>query len=365
MSPRWMAPARAPCSCRPSTRCGTRRRLKYASWPAPSTVSARFPAWGALSGGRSGDRLGRVRCAPIRAHRRCRCGLLAARRHLASAHRAATVEQRALVHDQARGGDAALHAAGRADVQPLTGGHVAGHPALDDDRGTRDLRVHHRALADGERIPRGDLPLTLALYPRCPLEHELAVDLGSLAQERVDPPGTGELARVPLPLEHRDLPRRNSVDRHDGYWDRAARPRPFVTIASEQRHELVPLGQQVRGRPAPEMRPRRVVLAIREVPRVWHPRDTGEQKRAPGLAPGVTSVRAYLAQESYSAQSPHAARDLLGERGVVVQIGPRGVKAVLVRARSRSISPRSSGGGRGRSWWRVRERRPLACAGVT
>ena len=58
---------------------------------------------------------------------------------------------------------------------------------------------------------------------------------------------------------------------------------------------------------------------IREVPRVWHPRDTGEQKRAPGLAPGVTGVRAYLAQESYSAQSPRAARDLLGERGVVVQ----------------------------------------------
>src|SRR5439155_660461 len=83
---------------------------------------------------RSGDRHGRVRRAPIRAHRRCRCGLLAARRHLASAHRAATVEQRALVHDQARGGDAALHAAGRAELQPLTGGHVAGHPALDDDR---------------------------------------------------------------------------------------------------------------------------------------------------------------------------------------------------------------------------------------
>src|SRR6266446_5156275 len=58
---------------------------------------------------------------------------------------------------------------------------------------------------------------------------------------------------------------------------------------------------------------------IREVPRVWHPRDTGEQKRAPGLAPRVTGVMAYLAQESYSAQSPHAARDLLGERGVVVQ----------------------------------------------
>src|SRR5438132_5054368 len=244
----------------------------------------KIPGVGALSGGRSGDRHGRVGRAPIRAHRRCRCGLLPARHRLASAHRAATVERRALVHAQARRGDAALHAAGRAELQPLPGGHVAGHPTLDDDRGTRDLRVHHRALADGERVLRGDLPLNVALYPCRPLEHELAVDLGSPAQERVDPPGTGELARVPLPLEHRNLPRRDPVDRHDGYGDRAGRPRPFVTIPSEQRHELV--GQQVRGRPAPETRPRQESAGYPGGPRVWHPRDTGEQKRAPGLPQG-------------------------------------------------------------------------------
>src|SRR5438552_14176120 len=165
----------------------------------------KIPGVGALSGGRSGDRHGRVGRAPIRAHRRCRCGLLPARHRLASAHRAATVERRALVHDQARHGDAALHAAGRAELQPLTGGHVAGHPALDDDRGTRDLRVHHRALADGERLPRGDLPLNLALYPRCPLEHELAVDLGYPAHERIPPPETVVLHSVTHPTDHLDL----------------------------------------------------------------------------------------------------------------------------------------------------------------
>src|SRR6266436_1163444 len=325
--------------------------------PAPSTVFARFPAWGALSGGRSGDRHGRVRRAPIRAHRRCRCGLLAARRHLASAHRAATVEQCALVYDQARRGDAALHAAGRAELQPLTGGHVAGHPALDDDRGTRDLRVHHRALADDQRILRGDLPLNLALYPCRPLEHELAVDLGSPAQKCVDPPGTGELARVPLPLEHRNLPRRNSVDRHDGYGDRAGRPRPFVTIASEQRHELVPLGQQVRGRPAPEMRPRRVVPDIREVPGSGILATRANRSVRLASPPG-TGVGAYLAPRNRTPRSRHT--PIFETRSLAVEAG-RSETSVRVTLqfcrgslrRGRPLQPAAPD----RTWRRTRARR--------
>src|SRR3989454_1364978 len=66
------------------------------------------------------------------------------------------------------------------------------------------------------------------------------------------------------------------------------------------------LGQQVRGRPAPERRPRRVVPDIREVPRAWRPRDTGEQKRAPGLAPGDRRRGVPRPKESYTAQPPHA-----------------------------------------------------------
>ena len=43
---------------------------------------------------------------------------------------------------------------------------------------------------------------------------------------------------------------------------------------------------------------------IREVPRAWHPRDMGEQKRAPGLAPGDRRG-AYLAPRNRTPRSRH------------------------------------------------------------
>src|SRR5207244_12682651 len=115
------------------------------------------------------------------------------------------------------------------------------YPPQDVPINTLALRLHHLSLAAVLRILRVDPPLTLAVYPCRPLEHELAVDLGSPAQKCVDPPGTDELARVPLPLEHRNLPRRTPVERHRGYGGREPRPRPSRPSPCEPRHGRVPL----------------------------------------------------------------------------------------------------------------------------
>ena len=77
---------------------------------------------------------------------------------------------------------------------------------MDDDGTAGDLGVHHRALADGERVLRGDLAIDLAFDPGWPLEHELARDVAALSEE-----GTGTAALLGpnlglVPLEHLHLP---------------------------------------------------------------------------------------------------------------------------------------------------------------
>ena len=86
------------------------------------------------------------------------------------------------------------------------GGHVAGHAALDDDRRARDGCLHDGAFADGERLLGGYLAFDLPLDAAGSLEHQLARDPRSLAEERVDAAGPGGLAHDhPISLAHCDL----------------------------------------------------------------------------------------------------------------------------------------------------------------
>jgi len=41
-----------------------------------------------------------------------------------------------------------------AQLEPLARDHVTGHAAVDDDRSTGDLCIHHRVLANDQRILR-------------------------------------------------------------------------------------------------------------------------------------------------------------------------------------------------------------------
>src|SRR5262249_33433020 len=81
------------------------------------------------------------------------------------------------------------------------GDDVPRHLAVHDDGRAGDLCVHHRALADRQRVLRGYLALDLALDATRPVEHDFASDFASLAEERARHPCIHRLRLVPL-LEH-------------------------------------------------------------------------------------------------------------------------------------------------------------------
>src|SRR5882672_11339311 len=131
-----------------------------------------------------------------------------------AAHRALPFEDHTFVDDDARRGDVAEHLAGRADLETLARRDVPGHLAVHHDRGTVDLRVDDRALADRERILCGDFPLDVPLDPHRTLEHELAGDPASLAEERARPTRLLDLGLVTVAVEHLHLPWRRLVRRY-------------------------------------------------------------------------------------------------------------------------------------------------------
>src|SRR6266478_1130633 len=157
--------------------------------------------------------------------------LLLARRGLGAAHRALALEDRALVHDQARGRDVAGDLGRGVQLEQRARRDVARHLPVHDHRGAVDLRLQHGALTDGERVLGRDLALHLALDAHRALEGELAVHPAALAEERARP---RRLLRLGLfPLEHLHLPGRR-VGRRRGLG--ALAPLLVLAIPPEERH---------------------------------------------------------------------------------------------------------------------------------
>src|SRR5579862_8539315 len=157
--------------------------------------------------------------------------LLDAGDRLRGAHGALALEDDALVDHEARGEDVAEDLAGRADLEPLTGGDVARDLAVNDDRGAVDLRIDDGGLADGERVLRADLALHMSLDADGALEGELAADTAPLAEER------GRRGRVvavgSLALGHLHLPGRRVARRSSGLGTRSLGSIASLTVLAE------------------------------------------------------------------------------------------------------------------------------------
>src|SRR5262245_15359802 len=95
---------------------------------------------------------------------------------IARAHRALPLECHALVDHEDWRRDVADQLARRLDLEPLRGSYVAGDAPVDDHRIARDLCLHVRAVADGQRITRRNLAFDLALDSHGSFEDELAGD---------------------------------------------------------------------------------------------------------------------------------------------------------------------------------------------
>src|SRR5258708_5257811 len=76
---------------------------------------------------------------------------------LGTTHGAVTLEDHALLDDQARRRDVAEQLSWRLDLDALARRDVASDLALDDYGAAEDLRVDDRRLADDQRVLRGDL----------------------------------------------------------------------------------------------------------------------------------------------------------------------------------------------------------------
>src|SRR5262249_38050470 len=104
---------------------------------------------------------------------------------LSRTHVALPLEDDPLLDDEARRGDVPEELAWGLDLEALASGDVAGDTTLDDDRVADDLRVHDRALSDGQRILGCDLTLDLTFDAHGPLEGQLADHTASLPQEGI------------------------------------------------------------------------------------------------------------------------------------------------------------------------------------
>src|SRR5580765_6868940 len=156
-------------------------------------------------------------------------------RRVGAAHRALPLEDRAFVDDEVRAVDVARHLARRAELEPSPRGDIARHLALDDDRGSCDLRLDERTLADRERVLRRNLALDVALDADRAFERELARDLRALAEEGARSAAGVLRPHLLFPLEHLHLPGRRGFDRRR---NGLGGPCPLVALAilAEQRH---------------------------------------------------------------------------------------------------------------------------------
>src|SRR5262249_35479301 len=140
-----------------------------------------------------------------------------------------------LVDDQTRGRYVAEQLARRANLEPLAGGHVAGHAAMYDDGGAVDLCIDDRAFTDDERVLGRDLTFDLPLDAHRALEGELAGDPAALAKERARAArllGLGP--SIQLALEHLHLPgHRTGRRRHAGLGAHPAGSVTPLTVLAE------------------------------------------------------------------------------------------------------------------------------------
>src|SRR6266508_93559 len=112
-------------------------------------------------------------------------------RRLKLVHVRAALEDDALLDDERRRGDVAVHLRRAAQLDGGRRLDVADDLALDDDRPAADRRRDLGAVADHEQVVGRDLAGERAVDPDLALEGELALELGALAEKCVQVAGAG------------------------------------------------------------------------------------------------------------------------------------------------------------------------------
>src|SRR5581483_12182343 len=97
--------------------------------------------------------------------------------------RAVALEHDAFLEHNDRRLEVTRHARPARELHPLARVHVADELAVHHEGAGADDRVHHTALADDQRVRRGDLALELAVQQHGAGERVLALDLGAFVHE--------------------------------------------------------------------------------------------------------------------------------------------------------------------------------------